>query len=200
MVTCGLSDEPISYDVWLSALKDKVRETLLMFLPRADHVDRLLGDDVIDIWAACFTHESIDDRSFKNYESMETLGDTTMKVNFQKYIMEMHPDVTPEQMTDMTNTYVSRDVQGDLGKKLEFHKYLRIASALKAGVSISEDILEAFFGGIILGSEIAFGNMAIGQGLSYNFVKVLYGNMDISLKESLKNNKNYVKETLNKVG
>lgn len=200
MVTCGLSDEPISYDVWLSALKDKVRETLLLFLPRADHVDRLLADDVIDIWAACFTHESIDDRSFKNYESMETLGDTTMKVNFQKYIMEMYPDVTPEQMTDMTNTYVSRDVQGDLGKKLEFHKYLRIASALKAGVSISEDILEAFFGGIVLGSEIAFGNMAIGQGLSYNFVKVLYGNMDISLKESLKNNKNYVKETLNKVG
>lgn len=200
MVTCGLSDEPISYDVWLSALKDKVRETLLLFLPRADHVDQLLGDKVIDMWVACFTHESIDDRSFKNYESMETLGDTTMKVNFQKFIMEMYPDVTPEQMTDMTNTYVSRDVQGDLGRKLEFHKYLRIASALKAGVSISEDILEAFFGAIILTAEIAFGNMAIGHGLSYNFVKVLYGNMDISLKESLKNNKNYVKETLNKVG
>lgn len=199
MVTCGLSKNPITYDEWLMALKGKLREILLLFLPRSDHIDRMLADDVIHIWVASFTHESIDDRSFKNYESMETLGDSTMKVNFQKYILELHPKVTPEQMTDMTSTYVAKTTQGDLGKKLGMTPYLRIDPFLSTNISVAEDMLEAFFGALIFSAEKAFGNMTIGHGLSYNFIKVLYGPMNITLKESLKSNVNYVKEVFDKV-
>jgi len=198
-VQYGNASSDITYDQWNEMLKGKIENLLGNIMNNKEHIQRLLSEDAMKVWRASFTDEYIDPKPEGNYQSLETLGDTVMKVHFVKFILEKFPRVTPDQMTMFTTKYVAKKIQALISRKLELPNYTRKLRALPDNMSLAEDLLEALFGALIKTSEVVFGNMMIGQTMAYNMIVYLYNPMNITLKDAVRNNVGSVGEILRRV-
>lgn len=200
-VETDLSNQPILYNEWVRLLKIKIREILLRVAPEsAQYVDMMLAPEPMNIWLRAFTDKSANPNSEFNYDQLEKYGDAVMGEQFIKYIMEKLPTVTDAQLTDLKASYVSKSIQGQISKNFGLAQYVRRLKVLTPKIHLHEDVLESFFGALVMASEVAFKNFTVGHVIAYNLIVYIYTPYDIKLKDAIKDPTNVVKEILEKVG
>jgi len=155
---------------------------------------KLLEEDTFDIWVNAFTHETFDLNN--NYEQLETIGDRVLELPFVRYILNLFPSLTSQEITLIKSKYMSKVFQGTTARKLGFGPWIRIAEGLP-NVSILEDSFEAFFGALD-----AVGEQKLGPGfgfiLTMKFLNYLFKDIVIDPREG-KTAKSQIKEIFEKL-
>lgn len=190
-----------NYDDWVEVLLQHIRKVLSNVNFDSKYIEKLVSTDTADIWTRCFTTENVNGNVLKNYESLESVGDKIMGASFSKYMITKFPTVDEVQLNALSAQYVSKIIQSELSNQLELTNYVNEIDKIRFKKDLSEDLLEAFYGAIVLASEKAFGNHLIGYGIAYNLTIYLYEPLDIKLEELKSiNPTNDVKEILEKIG
>jgi dsRNA-specific ribonuclease len=154
----------------------------------------LLDEDVMDIWSNAFTHETFDLNN--NYEQLETIGDRVLELPFVKYILNLYPSLTSQEITLIKSKYMSKLFQGTTARKLGFGPWIRIAEGLPS-VSILEDTFESFFGAL---DAVAEKKIGPGFGFILTLKFLIYLFKDIYIDPSAgKNPKSQIKEIFEKL-
>ena len=178
------------------------RKNLMMFLKEIlipsvgnEYVNRLLTEDVMDIWANAFTHETFDLNN--NYEQLETIGDRVLELPFVKLILMRYPDLTSKEITLIKSHYLSKIFQGSTSRNLGFAPWIRIAEGLPT-VSILEDTFESFFGALYEAAEKNLGP-GFGYVTALNFLIDLFKDIEIDLTVAKGKPKSQIKEIFEKL-
>ena len=132
---------------------------------------KLVTKDALNIWEKVFTHPSYNPNIDENYEQYEKLGDAVMKMQYISLLMEEVENITPELTTYYVHNALSKYSQGELALKLGLTDFLR--TNIPTNISHSEDLLEAFFGGLLeVGNKIF--EIGAGYVLTWNLITELY--------------------------
>jgi dsRNA-specific ribonuclease len=202
VVTKKVDIKPViepSEQQWREGLKRYLRDDLLkILLPSESHRAQMVSDEAMKVWVPCFTHESYDPNPGHNYEELEFLGDHSMEFSFVKYLYKTIPNITRSEMSDLKSKYISKAFQGQVGWKLGLNKWVRIR--VENNIHVSEDLLEAFFGGLDTVGDMVF-KFGAGAGLSYNMIVIMFKDITIDRKlgKKAKNPKTQVKELFEKL-
>lgn len=163
-----------------------------------DYRKKLVSKEALKIWTSVFTHASYNPNNGENYEQYEKIGDAVMKLQLISILTE---EIGIETLTPAITTYYVNDVlskynQGEMAKELGLTKYLR--TNIPQTISSSEDLLEAFFGGLL---EV--GNKILGFGtgyiLTWNLAVNLYSGTEVENAEDLLHPKIAVKNIMDKL-
>jgi len=182
--------------------EEEWRKNLMLFLREIlvpsvgkEYVDLLLSEDVMDIWANAFTHETFDLNN--NYEQLETIGDRVLELPFVKLILMRYPDLTSKEITLIKSHYLSKIFQGSTSRNLGFAPWIRIAEGLPT-VSILEDTFESFFGALYEAAEKNLGP-GFGYVTALNFLIDLFKDIEIDLTVAKGKPKSQIKEIFEKL-
>lgn len=208
-VTIDLKDQPINKEEWRLLIKDLIRKIFKNVIPSSSpeqepiinqFIEKFVSNDVMPIWERTFTAANVNPNALENYESLEKLGDATMKNVFYDYILKKYPTVSDEELNNLQIRYVSKPIQAEISKKLNLGAYVNRTKAIAPKKHLWEDVLEAFFGGIMFVSEkIAPNNKGFGYNIAFNMIQYIYNPYNITLEDATKNDKNLVKEMLEKI-
>lgn len=159
-------------------------------------LDQYFTDENFETWKMVFRDVSYDPSC--NYEHFEYLGDNILGSAFVCYLIELFDNkLTPNMMTSLKSHYMSKMFQAKLGYKLGLHKYILTLSS-EVGDSMTEDVLEAFFGALwVISNRIkpirGFINTS-------NMVRYLFSDIEIDLYYARGNAKTQVLQNLQMVG
>lgn len=136
---------------WEIDLKNFILTNILQkILKDPNIINPLISDENMrDVWIPVFTHQSFDPEN--NYETFEKIGDNVMETVFSYKLKSRVPQITPEQLTNMINTYLSSKYQGDFAQKRGWDKYVR--TRFVSNIKLAEDLVEAIFGGLYFAGE-----------------------------------------------
>jgi len=158
--------------------------------------EKLVNGDAMKIWVKVFTHKSFNPNGIDNYETIEHMGDTSMKTAFDSAVIQKYPDINEYDITLMNNYYVSKPIQRNISKELGLYKWLRTVIPLT--IHVHEDLLEALFGGLF-----KIGDRVIGKGngysLSSNLAARIYNVDDIDINIVLAHPRSQIKEIIEKM-
>ena len=152
------------------------------------YLGTLTDDKSLEIYQQAFTHPSVDPLS--NYEWWEILGDSTLNKAIVWYVSRRFPILqNPEGVKVIARlkiNMVSKKKFAEIAEQLGMKPFIRInydtVSAQNSVLmrSISEDVLEAFFGATewIIDTRIEPG---AGYGICYLILKKILDATDISL-------------------
>ena len=141
-----------------------------------------------EIWVKTFTAASYYFKS--NYEILEKTGDATAKDVLMSILRDMFPDITPQTMSETVSHVLSKQVQGEVSKKLGWAGTLRTGFVKEVDgkieydytTSTAEDIFESIFGAIAQVGEF----VQKGAGFFYakNLMKWLINNGYLVVKRN----------------
>ena len=113
---------------------------------------KLVSAKAARIWIPAFTHVSYNPNDGENYEVLEKLGDSVMKLNFTWYMIRHVTHISEGQLGRLSDFYLSKEFQADLSNKYGFSKH--ILTNLGVSIHVKEDVLESFFGALFTTAEI----------------------------------------------
>lgn len=158
--------------------------------------ENLVNGEAMKIWIKVFTHKSYNPNGTENYETIEHMGDTSMKTAFDSAVIQKYPGISEYDITLMNNYYVSKPIQRDISMQLELYKWLRIV--IPVSIHEHEDLLEALFGGLF-----KIGDRVIGKGNGYsltsNLAATIYKVEDIDITVVLAHPRSQIKEIIEKM-
>lgn len=194
--------EPLTEDEWWKKeLKPKIKSIFKMInVIDDDDINKLVSEETRDIWISSFTSKQVQPDNLKNYEMLEVIGDLNMGESFIYYIRSKIPEADQKELSNLKNNYVSTEVQSELANKLDLGNYVNKLPYINITANILEDLLEAFFGAIIVASERTFGNRYMGKMISDQLIVYLYETKKITIKDAFKSVINDVKELLEEIG
>lgn len=171
-----------------------LNKMLSRFLNR-EYVEILLKD--ISLFVQAFTHRSFHPR---NYEVLETIGDSVAKLAFYDYIVDSMPFIDkPSIYSELERYYGSNEVFGELAKKEGMDKFLRIRDA-KIPDKVYGDIFESFLGALFrLGNKIVDG-VPMGYNFAKNYFTLIFNDIEIDVDRQLGAFKNQLLEMASKFG
>lgn len=146
----------------------------------------LVNDTNFEIWKQAFTDQTYD--IMNNFEQLEIIGDIAAKLAFVKYLIALHPDISPSHITNYSHYYMAASFQSELSRVLGFPKWLR--SKTSENVKIDEDLFESFCGALdkVAGItevylftnknyELAY--ICSPHKLVYNFINLIFSNFTL---------------------
>ena len=137
------SPQVLSED-WIQAFQEYLADILAPILSPSEIAD-YFNEAAMSIWIQAFSHESFS--TVFNYEQLETKGDLILKPVFGLYLVERFPHITPKAITNLSNYYMSKVFQKELGTRLGFQKWVLMVAESVSG-HIREDLFEAFIGAL----------------------------------------------------
>lgn len=161
-----------------------------------DNSRKLVSEDAMKIWRISFTHSSANSNGTENYETLEHMGDTSMKTAFDSAVIQKYPGISEYLITLLNNIYVSKPIQRQKSEELGLYKWLR--TIVPANISIHEDLLESLFGALF-----NIGDRVLGGGNGYvlcrNLAAYIYDIESIDIDQALAHPKSAVKEIIEKM-
>ncbi len=140
--------------------------------------DAMFGPSSYQTWNNAITHKSVD--PINNYEMLEYEGDLILKPCFTSALIEIFPDLTEQEATNLNSQYMSKRGQGPMARQLKLNMFLRTNTNDKKQ---DEDIFESFFGAIYrLGERIRDG---VGYGYARGFMRNIVNSIRGSIKREL---------------
>ena len=109
---------------------------------------KLVGQEAMVYWVRVVKHGSLEPNNDSNYETLEKLGDTAMKLTYERIVIELYPNVDEETLTNLTAAQVWRDQQATFSDQIGLGNWLQ--SIVVINKHIREDLLEAMFGALFL--------------------------------------------------
>lgn len=187
-------------DEWKEKLRNLIREKLLKIL-KPEHAERYLADDVFPLWMKAFTHETFD-KGF-NYEEMEKIGDSFLKLAFDDYIIRKFPSIKKNVISALNQEYMSKKTQKDFAKMEGFGLPGIIrAHEMIITTHILEDVFEAFFGALFEVSKKIHGPGAAYLNSS-NYLNQFLNRIKFDLEKTMEwegGAPSQIKVILNKIG
>jgi len=157
----------------------------------------LISEEAMTIWIICFTDQSVDRNPGNNYQQLEILGDRQLESIFSSFVINLFPKISESLLTELKQTYLSKNKQKDVSNKLELNKWIR--SNFDNTIHTSEDLLEALFGALFKIGETYIGK-GNGYALATNLVANLYYDLEIDPDAILLKALTQVKEISEKLG
>ena len=121
------------------------------------------------------THSSVtfENSEEENYERLEFLGDSVLKLTMSDILYKKYPDYEEGRMTKIRGILIADSVLAKLGKKNEINKLIIVGSNEKKDHGQDKDsviacVMEAIFGAIYLSCGIE---------KAMNYIKYLYDNL-----------------------
>ena len=167
---------------WIQEFYNYLRDLMLRVFPsgREKLVDVILNQKTLKShWIPCFTHWSANPNPGKNYESVETIGDSVMNYCFKFYFKQREPTADQERISNQNQKYMSKKFQSRISKEMNLPKWLILKGIPADRMDNSEDLLEAFCGTIdslLYESSQKGGNKTMGYGtiIVYNMMKLIF--------------------------
>lgn len=159
------------YNYLLALLKIIVPENRVNLIPY------ILNKETLKIFLRAFTHYITDVNNIKNYEALETIGDTVMKTAFSVYFFERNPDADPDLLKNVVEETQSDEEQGRFSHELGIINWVQLDDVLKDNSKIKEDLLEAFGGAIELTLNKR-GIYGLSEEIFVNMFKIIYDNYE----------------------
>lgn len=165
---------------WEQKLRNFIKNLLQNIISKQDVLLKLVDEKSMEVWKKAFTHETFS-RS-DNYEDLEFLGDAILKSVFTKYLMESFPTFHKNQYTELFSSYMSKMIQGEIARSMNFKEYIRVNSIEKASFNLEADVFESFFGALFTVSEIIINGLGFIN--CYNMIVYLYKNIKIDISKA----------------
>lgn len=174
-------------------LKDFIKEIISKLQSNEAIIDKISESE---LWEIAFTHESYNPNPGENYEVLEKIGDAAMKLAFSEYLFNRIEMISESDIGEYQIHYLSKVEQSKVSTRLGFAEF--ILTPLSKTIHIFEDVLEAFFGALlILGNETKPG---LGYILCYNMIILIFQDLDIQDEGKFKVSKTELKELLEASG
>lgn len=182
---------------WITDLQSFLYNELLPLAePDAQRRIKLIDSESMREWQNAFTDKSYDPNLGFNYEVLEKIGDAAVKLTFNRYLLQLFPDIDQMELSEMTAYYLSKEQLADISKSLRLGDYAR--TRLPKDTHLYEDILEAVFGALITVGDRAF-QVGVGYILIYNLTVGIWNKRKLSLSVATGMPKTQVKEIFEKL-
>ncbi len=130
---------------WVRELQKYVYMLLQPAISDRDVLLKMVGPDAMGIWVSAFTHETAN--LLLNYEKLEFVGDSLVKYNFEKYLLNRFRSSDVHEMSEFTARYLSKEYLARFSTTMKLGEWVIIEEA-DVNVNILEDLFEAFFGAL----------------------------------------------------
>lgn len=140
---------------------------------------KLTSPEVMDMWKMSFTSKRWDPNEDKNYEQLEYIGDSVMRLAFDTLVIEKHPQLKEAELTPLRIHYLSKAEQAKIATELKLHDFVRTPMSIDR--SIQEDLLESLFGALYMIGNKVF-KRGMGYGLTYNLLVSIFKTIKIDLQ------------------
>lgn len=180
---------------WFSRFQLFIYNTLTSILPNEERRVKYVEQDPMMIWLRAFTHETVDP-SF-NYEELELLGDRVLETAFADYMSQRFPELKKGTLSELKTAYMSKLYQQQLASNLGFTPWIRVRDT-EVETNILEDAFESFFGALFRVSDLAE-KRGMGYLNCYNFIVVLFNNVEIDFSVTLGKSKTQIKQMFEKM-
>ena len=122
----------------------------------------------------------------KSYEQLEWYGDSVLKYTITKYLLNRYPDKQDGFLTDIRSKLTNSHTLYQIGKTLEFDKYIVISQYeehinSRNNQSNLEDVTEAFLGALMTD---------LGEKITEQFIINIFENI-VDIADKIQNNNNY---------
>ena len=184
-----------SDEAWLTKLKESLFHFLAPIVPQPATREKYVSEKAMGYWVRVFTHKSYN--YMVNYEELETLGDQLLGTAFLDYILRRKPTWDAQDLTNLKKAYMSKTFQAKVGSLCGFASMLRINSAVVTD-NVLEDTMEAFAGGLFRVGNMV--NEGVGYIDTYNYVYLIFNQMDIQQLSASMDYKTYVEQTFEMLG
>lgn len=141
-------------------------------------------DESMQIFRRAFIHPSVN--SSYNYEQLEFSGDAVVNTCVAQYLRERFPRViNSKYLTRLKHNLISKSDLSALSEKNGFLSHIyydsrQVQRNTEEFTSMMEDVLEAFFGALIIVINKKKRN-GVGFGVCYYLIKKMYDEREISL-------------------
>ncbi|UCH09716.1 MAG: ribonuclease III [Fidelibacterota bacterium] len=114
------------------------------------------------------THRSLSDRSTRNFERLEFLGDAVLSHLVSSYLFTHYQDHTEGELTLRRSALVSKRFLADIGEELGLHRSLKVDSGVqlddvKVRRNLVGDVMEALIGALYLDGGMAVANKFVAR-------------------------------------
>lgn len=164
---------------WLQRLQAYVYTTITPLVEQDENKRQtLVSERAMVIWAAAFTDKSYNPNYGYNYEILEKIGDSALKLTFSRLLQVRFPNISESQISELASYYLSKIELSKISKSLGISDYVR--TLLDKNINMFEDVLEAIYGALMeIGDKIY--QVGVGYILCYNLTLSLWGNRKISM-------------------
>lgn len=148
------SRSEVSWDSgWGLEFKEYIRYMMRFLRYSSDPVPKELFESssesvqqphIMNLWLKAFIHNSVSFGAV-DYGTLETLGDSASKYAFKRYLRIIYPNVSDEEMTNLSNYYMSKHYQPLIAKRFKMNIWL-IHDLPSLTDSVYEDLFESFCG------------------------------------------------------
>lgn len=145
-------------------------------------INKLVTPEAMEVWITAFTSKRWDPNLDKNYERLEYLGDSVMRLAFDVHVTGKYPQLTQADLTPLRIHYLSKVEQGKLSRQLGLVKHGR--TPMGVDQSLEEDLLESLFGALYTVGDMSF-KKGMGYGLAYNLLVKLFDNIELDLNYTI---------------
>jgi hypothetical protein len=190
---------------WIQDFYNYLRDLMMRVFPKGREklIDVILTQKTLKShWIPCFTHWSANPNPGKNYESVETIGDSVMNYCFKFYFKQREPSADQERISNQNQKYMSKKFQSRVSKEMNLPKWLILKGIPADRMDNSEDLLEAFCGTIdslLYESSQKGGNKTMGYGtiVVYNMMKLIFDDYQFQeeKKSSTEPDRTFVEQT-----
>lgn len=120
---------------------------LLRGLPGApnDEIGLLFDKQYHGYWLSGFIRQTYDPNPRHNMEVWEKYGDAVMKLFFIQMLVQLYPQLTHSDISDLVENSLEAGAQSDISKTFKFNE-LVLTPLTTDNVKLAEDTLESFFG------------------------------------------------------
>jgi dsRNA-specific ribonuclease len=183
--------------MWIQELQAYLyNDVLPLAEPDKDRRVKLVDADAMKVWQAAFTDKSYNPNYGFNYEVLEKIGDASLKLAFNRYLLVRFPDIDQLELSEMTSFYLSKAELSDVGIKLKVGEYAR--TLLDKNANLYEDIVEAIFGALMEVGDKAY-QVGVGYILCYNLVVNIWNDRSLTLSVASGMPKTQIKQIFEKL-
>ncbi len=183
-IRAGMSASPtdLPNQDWLDQLYDFLDQHLGQIIGDAELRGKILSKEMLEqYWAKAFTYKSYDTKF--NYEELEKLGDSVLKLTFVVYLKEKYPEIRKDGISVMQDRYADKTYQSGLSKRMGLDTVVRTRNHKKT-IHMLEDLVESLLGALFsVGNRI--GRPGYGYVLCQQYVNKIYSKYVIFNEEYL---------------
>jgi dsRNA-specific ribonuclease len=164
---------------WIQSLQAYIYTTITPLVEQ-DEAKRLnlVSERAMVIWSAAFTDKSYNPNYGFNYEILEKIGDSALKLTFSRMLQVRFPTISESQLSELVSYYLSKVELSSISKSLGINNHIR--TLLDKNINVFEDVLEAIYGALMeIGDRIY--QVGVGYILCYNLTLSLWNNKEISM-------------------
>lgn len=127
-----------------------------MDINKIKEVEKIIGYEFKDkaLLNRALTHNSKEQKTTKNYQSLEFLGDSILDFIVAKRLMEIYPNAKEGELTELKANIVSKEPLAKVIDDLNLNDYLQAeADSILTSPKVMSDIFEAIVAAIYLDSN-----------------------------------------------